>query len=110
MIVDVRSRDDGLKSKSWCCGINSTSCSSARHVGTDHLIVLNEEHLRRILGKFSAYYNAWRPHVSLGKDAPNRRSIEMSFPKIISARSDDVVHPRQAQQRRYQTVGLNFRE
>jgi hypothetical protein len=28
------SRDDGLKSKSWCCGINSTSCSSARHVGS----------------------------------------------------------------------------
>jgi YD repeat-containing protein len=29
----VSSRDDGLKPKSWCCGINSTSCSSARHVG-----------------------------------------------------------------------------
>jgi cystathionine beta-synthase len=30
----------------------------------------------------------------------------LSFPKIISARSDDAVHPRLAQQRRYQTVGL----
>ena len=30
----------------------------------------------------------------------------MSFPEIISARSDDAVHPRRAQQRRYQTVGL----
>jgi hypothetical protein len=30
----------------------------------------------------------------------------LSFPKIISARSDDAVHPRRAQQRRYQTVGL----
>ena len=30
----------------------------------------------------------------------------MSFPKIMSARSDDAVHPRRAQQRRYQTVGL----
>jgi hypothetical protein len=30
----------------------------------------------------------------------------VSFPKIISARSDDAVHPRRAQQRRYQTVGL----
>jgi hypothetical protein len=26
-------RDDGLKPKSWCCAINSTSCSSARRVG-----------------------------------------------------------------------------
>src|SRR6202040_2363585 len=30
----------------------------------------------------------------------------LSFPKIISARSDDAVHPRRAQQRRYRTVGL----
>ena len=29
----VSSRDDGLKPKSWCCCINSTSCSSARHIG-----------------------------------------------------------------------------
>jgi hypothetical protein len=29
-----------------------------------------------ILAKFSAYYNGWRPHVSLGKDAPDRRPIE----------------------------------
>jgi 2-dehydropantoate 2-reductase len=29
----VSSRDDGLKPKSWCCGINSTSCSSARPIG-----------------------------------------------------------------------------
>jgi hypothetical protein len=43
---------------------------------TDHLIVLNEEHLRRILAKFSAYYNGWRPHVSLGKDAPDGRPID----------------------------------
>ena len=29
----VSNHDDGLKPKSWCCGINSTSCSSARHIG-----------------------------------------------------------------------------
>jgi transposase InsO family protein len=44
--------------------------------GAGHLIVLNEEHLRRILAKFSAYYNGWRPHVSLGKDAPEGRPID----------------------------------
>jgi hypothetical protein len=27
----VSSRDDGLNPKSWCCGINSTSCSYVRH-------------------------------------------------------------------------------
>jgi hypothetical protein len=30
--VTVSSRDDGLKPKSWCCGISSTSCNSGRHV------------------------------------------------------------------------------
>src|SRR5450759_839665 len=29
----VSSRDDGLKPKSWCCGISSTSCNSGCHVG-----------------------------------------------------------------------------
>jgi hypothetical protein len=33
--------------------------------------VVNEEHLRRILVKFTAYYNHARTHTSLGKDAPH---------------------------------------
>jgi hypothetical protein len=43
---------------------------SIRRECTDYLIVLNEEHLRRIPAKFSTYYNGSRPNVSLGKDAP----------------------------------------
>ena len=42
----------------------------------DHLNVLNEEHLRRALSKFSAYYNGWRPQASLGKDAPDGCQID----------------------------------
>ena len=53
-------------------------------------------------------------HIVWVKDAPALGSfyrsqhefVLVSFPKIISARSDDAVHPRRAQQRRYQTVGL----
>ena len=36
----------------------------------DHLIVLDERHLRSVLGEFVAYYNADRPHRSLGLDMP----------------------------------------
>src|SRR6266702_2951229 len=36
----------------------------------DHVIVLNEDHLRRILSKYASYYNEVRTHLSLGKDAP----------------------------------------
>ena len=48
---------------------------SIRRECTDHLIVLNEEHLRQILAKFAAYYNGWRPHVSIAKDAPSASGI-----------------------------------
>jgi hypothetical protein len=49
---------------------------SIRRECTDHLIVVNEEHLRQILAKFAAYYNHARTHTSLGKDAPYTRPIE----------------------------------
>ncbi len=39
----------------------------------DHLIVINERHLRRVLGKYIQHYNAMRPHRSLGMDSPEGR-------------------------------------
>ena len=36
----------------------------------DHLIVLNEGHLGSVLREYVAYYNADRPHRSLGLEAP----------------------------------------
>ena len=42
----------------------------------DHVIVLNETHLRRILVSFLDYYHASRPHQSLHRNAPTPRHIE----------------------------------
>jgi putative transposase len=43
----------------------------------DHVIVMNERHLRRLLRRFvNEYYHRCRTHLSLGKDAPEARSIE----------------------------------
>jgi transposase InsO family protein len=36
----------------------------------EHLIVVNEAHLRAVLGEFVAYYNAERPHRSLHMESP----------------------------------------
>ncbi len=36
----------------------------------DHLIVLNEQHLRVILREFVTYYNADRPHRTLQLEPP----------------------------------------
>src|SRR5439155_25910088 len=42
----------------------------------DHVIVLNEEHLRRRLQSYLRYYHASRTHLALEKDAPEPRAIE----------------------------------
>ena len=42
----------------------------------DHLIVLGEAHLRRILGEFVGFYNKSRTHRALSQDAPVHRAIE----------------------------------
>jgi putative transposase len=41
----------------------------------DHLIVLNERHLRRIVARYLDYYHDWRTHLSLSMDAPNPRVV-----------------------------------
>ena len=40
------------------------------------MIVLDEAHLRRILGEHAAYYNESRTNRSLGKDAPVSRPVQ----------------------------------
>jgi hypothetical protein len=41
------------------------------------MIVLNSGHLRRILSSYTAYYNRARTHLSLSKDAPDKRAIQL---------------------------------
>jgi transposase InsO family protein len=43
---------------------------SVREECLDHLIILNEHHLRRVLQEYTRYYNARRPHQGLAQDSP----------------------------------------
>ena len=43
---------------------------SVRAECLDHVLILNERHLRRVLTEYVAYYNRWRPHRTLGQRAP----------------------------------------
>ena len=43
---------------------------TAREECLDHLLILNETHLRRVLSTFTTYYNTRRPHQSLGQQSP----------------------------------------
>ena len=49
---------------------------SIRRECLDHVIVLNERHLRRILTAYFVYYHRSRTHLSLGKDAPEPRAVQ----------------------------------
>jgi len=40
----------------------------------DHVIVLNERHLHRLLSEFVAYYHDDRTHLGLGKSTPSMRT------------------------------------
>lgn len=58
---------------------------SIRRECTDHVIVLNERHLRRVVRGYVRYYNEARTHLSLGKDAPLGRLI--AFPEAGAVKS-----------------------
>jgi transposase InsO family protein len=49
---------------------------SIRHECLDHVIVLGEKHLRRILKSYFDYYLCSRTHLSLAKDAPTTRVVQ----------------------------------
>jgi hypothetical protein len=49
---------------------------SVRRECLDHVIVLNEEQLRRILTSYFRYDHGSRTHLGLGKECPVRRPIE----------------------------------
>jgi len=42
----------------------------------DHVIVLGERHLLRLVRQHARYYNEDRPHMSLDGDAPAARAVE----------------------------------
>jgi transposase InsO family protein len=57
---------------------------SIRRDCLNHAIILGESHLRRILRQYFLYYQKYRTHLSLKKDAPEPRPIqEVSIGKVI---------------------------
>ena len=68
---------------------------SVRRECLDHLIVLGEQHLRRILKSYFSYYHRSRTHLSLGKDAPEPRSIRApAMGKIVELPEVGGLHHR----------------
>lgn len=49
---------------------------SIRRECLDHVIVLGEAHLRRVLRSYFSYYLRWRTHLSLDMDCPQARPVQ----------------------------------
>jgi transposase InsO family protein len=75
-------RSIGLKPKRtsrespWQNGVAERWVGSCRRELLDHVLPLNEQHLRRLIRDYVRYYHLDRTHDGLGKDTPDRRSIE----------------------------------
>jgi transposase InsO family protein len=83
-VVTRRLRAMGIRDKPtapaspWQNGFAERLIGSIRRECLDHIIVLSEAHLRRILRAYADYYNGVRTHRSLNKDAPVFRLVQRS--------------------------------
>src|SRR5258705_8627085 len=60
----------------WQNGFAERLIGSIRREWVDHIVVLGEMHLRRVLKSYARYYNETRTHRSLDKDAPISRPVQ----------------------------------
>jgi transposase InsO family protein len=81
-VVTRRLRAMGIRDKPtapaspWPNGFAERLIGSIRRECVDHIIVLGEVHLRRVLQSYADYYNSVRTHRSLNKDAPVSRPVQ----------------------------------
>ena len=59
----------------WQNGTAERFVGSVRRELFDHVVVLNQDHLRRLLREYVVYYNVERVHTSL-QDSPVGRRVE----------------------------------
>ena len=79
-----RSRVEGMNIEEICIAPRSPwqNCFVERMIGSirreclNHVIVFNENHLRRLLKDYFRYYHESRTHLALNKDAPGCRPIQ----------------------------------
>jgi hypothetical protein len=70
----------------WQNGVAERWVGSCRRDLLDHVIVLNEQHLKRLLSEYVRYYHEDRTHLGLAKDTPTGR------PATIRCRAEGTIH------------------
>jgi putative transposase len=83
----------------WQNGIAERWVGSVRRDLLDHVIIVNQQHLRRLLKDYIRYYHEDRTHLGLGKDTPAGRVAASVWPsgrKVISLPRLGGLHHRYA--------------
>ena len=75
--IGIRDRPTSPRSP-WQNAYAERLIGSIRRECLDHVIVFSERHLRHILLSYMSYHNEIRTHLSLEKDAPISRAVELA--------------------------------
>jgi putative transposase len=62
----------------WQNGVAERWVGNCRRDLLDHVIVLNERHLKRLMTEYVRYYHEDRTHLALAKGTPSGRAVESS--------------------------------
>ena len=77
----------------WQNAFAERMIGSIRRECLDHMVVLSQRHLRKLLKSYFTYYNRSRTHLALAKDAPESRAI-MSRGEIVAIPQVGGLHRR----------------
>jgi len=68
----------------WQNGVAERWVESCRRDLLDHIIALDERHLKRLLSEYVRYYHEDRTHLGLRKGTPNGRTHTISSGRVLS--------------------------
>jgi len=68
----------------WQNGVAERWVESCRRDLLDHIIAVNEHHLKRLLVDYVRYYHDDRTHLGLGKGTPNCRTRSTASGRVVS--------------------------
>jgi putative transposase len=68
----------------WQNGVAERWVESCRHDLLDHIIAMNERHLKRLLSEYVRYYHEDRTHLGLAKQTPTQRSAAKNRGRVIA--------------------------
>jgi hypothetical protein len=68
----------------WQNGVAERWVGSCRRDLLDHIIVVNERHLKRLLSDYVRYYHEDRTHLGLSKETPSRRVCSAARGRVVS--------------------------